>query len=61
MKSLDYGKDYQYSHDFKNNFVEQEFLPEELLNTTLFEPQENPLEAKVKARLKELWKGRYGY
>lgn len=61
MKTLDYGKDYQYAHDFKNNFVAQEFLPEELSNTTLFEPQENVMEAKMKVRLKELWKDKYGY
>jgi putative ATPase len=59
MKELDYGKDYKYAHDFENNFVEQEYLPKEVLNQRFWEPQSNPAEAKIVERLRQLWKGRY--
>lgn len=55
MKELDYGKDYKYSHDFNNNFIEQQYLPEEIKNNILYKPQDNPHEAKSKERLDSLW------
>jgi len=61
MKNMDYGKNYKYAHSFENNFTEQEFFPETLSGTTLYEPQPNPAELITKAHLKELWKGKYGY
>lgn len=61
MKHLDYGKDYKYSHDFENNFAEQEFLPEALSGTTFYEPGNNAREAELRKYLKSLWKGKYGY
>ncbi len=62
MKELNYGKNYKYAHDFENNFIDQEFLPEAISNTTFFVPQENnPNEKKMKDRLKLNWKGKYGY
>ena len=61
MKELNYGKGYKYAHDYDNNFVEQEFLPEEIKNKTFFEPQKNPAEEKMRAQLKGKWKGKYGY
>ncbi len=42
MKDLDYGKEYKYSHDYDQNFVEQEFLPDEIKNSILYEPGNNP-------------------
>ncbi len=59
MKELNYGAGYQYAHDFPGNFVEQEFLPEEISGTHFFKPQENPAEAKIKAQLQQWWKGKY--
>ena len=59
MKELDYGKDYKYAHSYKGNFVEQEFLPKEVLNQRLWEPQNNPAEAKILEHLRKLWKDRY--
>ena len=38
MKEMGYGKGYQYAHDFKNNFVNQEFLPEKIEGTVFYEP-----------------------
>lgn len=56
MKELDYGKDYKYAHAYEGNFVEQEFLPKEILGKTFWTPQNNPQEAKLREHLKNLWK-----
>ena len=61
MKQLDYGKAYGYAHDHAGNFIEQEFLPETLSGTKLFDPQENPSEEKIRERLRAQWAERYGY
>ncbi len=61
MKTMDYGKGYQYAHDFSNNFVEQEFLPEKISNTKLYEPGQNPSEDKLRQSLKQNWKNKYDY
>jgi putative ATPase len=61
MKDLSYGKDYQYSHLGENNFLEQEYLPENLKNTALYQPQKNAREQEIKKFLSERWKGKYGY
>ena len=61
MKDLAYGKNYQYSHKGDNNFIEQEYLPDQLKGTTLFTPQNNDREQALKKFLQERWKGKYGY
>lgn len=61
MQDLDYGKDYKYAHSYENNFVEQEFLPEEIKGTTFYEPGMNQREQADKELLKKKWKGKYGY
>lgn len=61
MKDLDYGKDYKYSHDFPGNFVQQDFLPDQLKGQKLFEPQDNAAEQKLKRQLKEWWNDWYRY
>ena len=61
MKELSYGKDYHYAHDYPHNFVFQDFMPEELQGTTLYEPCDNPKENALRAYLKSLWGERYGY
>ncbi len=58
MKDLNYGKDYKYAHDFEKNFVEQQYLPDELKDRIYYDPSENGEEGKLKKRLKELWKKR---
>ena len=55
MKELNYGKDYKYSHDFPNHFVLQQFLPDELKNTTIWHCQPNPAESKLGEWMKKLW------
>jgi putative ATPase len=61
MKDLDYGKNYRYAHDFERNFIEQEYLPEEIKNTTLYQPGKNTRENNLRAFLKSLWGKKYGY
>lgn len=61
MKELDYGKNYKYAHSFENNFTEQEFLPDEIKNTKIYEPGNNARENTIRDFLKKLWKGKYGY
>ena len=61
MKDLDYGKEYQYAHDYKDHFVDMEFLPEALSNTRFYEPGENDRERSIRQFLKKRWKDRYGY
>ncbi|CEN37590.1 Replication-associated recombination protein A (fragment) [Capnocytophaga canimorsus] len=61
MKELNYGKDYKYSHDFENNFAFQDFLPEDLQGTMLYEPGDNPRENALRTYLKNLWGERYNY
>lgn len=61
MKDLNYGKAYKYSHDFPGNFVVQEFLPDEIKGTKLYEPGENARENELRKYLSGKWKGKYGY
>ncbi len=61
MKDLDYGKDYQYSHNYSGNFVNQEFLPDEIKNTKLYEPGNNARENQFRELLKHRWKDKYNY
>lgn len=61
MKQLDYGKNYQYSHDGQENFIPQEYLPEEIAGTKIYEPQNNKHEESFKARLQRFWQEKYGY
>jgi putative ATPase len=61
MKELGYGDDYKYPHNYPNNFAEQEFLPDEIKNTPIYEPQNNSRENATREFLKNRWKDKYGY
>jgi len=61
MKKIGYGKDYKYAHDFDNNFVEQEFLPEKIKGSLFYNPQNNQRENEMRARLRNLWGKKYKY
>ena len=61
MKNIGYGKEYQYSHSFEGNFSDQEFLPDSLSGTVLYEPGKNAAEEKLRERLRSLWKTKYRY
>lgn len=59
MKELNYGKDYKYAHEYPGNFVEIEFMPEELKDKVFYHPQANAQESKILERLKNWWKKKY--
>jgi putative ATPase len=61
MKDLDYGKDYQYAHNYEENFINQEFLPDEIKNKKLYEPGDNLAERTTREILKQRWQGKYEY
>ncbi len=61
MKDIGYGDNYQYSHDYPGNFVAQEFLPEEISNTSLYVPGNNPREEGLRNYLKSKWKNKYNF
>lgn len=61
MKDLNYGKGYQYAHDFPNNFADVEFLPEEIIGTKFYEPGKNIREEKFRETLQKRWKDKYNY
>lgn len=61
MKELGYGEDYKYSHDYANNFAEQEFLPDAIKETVLYNPGSNSRENSNREFLKNRWKDKYGY
>ena len=59
MKDMNYGKNYQYAHDYKEGFVEQEFLPEEISGAKFYQPKQNATEQKILEELKKKWKKYY--
>ena len=59
MQQLGYGKDYKYAHNYKDHFVEQQFLPDEVKDARFWQPQENAAEAKLRERMQMLWGDRY--
>lgn len=61
MKDLNYGKAYKYSHDFENNFAFQEFLPDKIKGTKLYDPGKNARENDLRKNLQKLWGKKYGY
>ena len=61
MKNIGYGKEYEYSHAYKDNFSAQEYLPENLSGTLLYDPGKNAAEEKLRERLRSLWKEKYKY
>lgn len=61
MKKMDYGKGYQYAHNYVGNFVEQEFLPQEISGEKFFDPSVNPAETRIREQLRLQWKEKYGY
>ena len=59
MADLGYHKGYKYAHDYKNNFVQQQFLPDELQQARLWHPQSNPQEVRLKEQMQMLWGNRF--
>lgn len=61
MKSMEFGKGYQYSHDFEGNFANQEYLPDQINGKKFYEPGNNPREEEFRKFLKRLWNRKYEY
>jgi len=61
MKEIGYGKNYGYAHSYESNFVDQEYLPDALKGTILYNPGKNPREEDMRKRLKTLWQKKYRY
>jgi putative ATPase len=61
MKREGYGKGYEYSHNYENNFSQQEYLPEEIKGASFYKPGKNQREEELRKFLKMLWKDKYGY
>ena len=61
MKNLDYGKNYEYSHSYENNFSPQEYLPKEIAGKKFYDPGKNAREEELRKFLKNLWKDKYNY
>lgn len=61
MKNLGYNQGYQYSHSYDKNFSLQEYLPDELKDTTFYDPGSNAREDEMRKYLKNLWKDKYKY
>ncbi len=59
MKDIGYGKSYHYAHDFPQNFVDQEFLPDQLTGNVFYTPGDNAREKEDGKRIKERWKNKY--
>ena len=60
-KDLGYGEGYKYSHDYENNFVNQEFLPDKVKGTKFYEPKDNAKEKSIRDFLRFRWKDKYDY
>ncbi|MBS1496056.1 MAG: replication-associated recombination protein A [Bacteroidetes bacterium] len=61
MKQMDYGKNYKYAHNYDNNFVLQQFLPDALEGKVFYSPQNNSREEEIRKFLKERWGKKYNY
>lgn len=59
MKDLGYGKEYKYSHDYANNFIQQEFMPEEIAGTSFFDAGSSNREKDIEKTIKNLWGDKY--
>ncbi|AWO01015.1 AAA family ATPase [Chitinophaga alhagiae] len=61
MKQQGYGKGYEYSHSYDNNFSPQEYLPKEISGMKFYDPGKNAREDELRKYLKALWKEKYSY
>lgn len=61
MKELEYGKNYKYAHGFEGNFIQDNFLPEEIKGSVFYDPGNNPREEEIRKRIKIMWDKLYNY
>ena len=61
MKDIGYGKDYKYAHSYDGNFIQDNFMPEQIKEDIIYKPQGNSKETDILKRLQNQWKGKYNY
>jgi putative ATPase len=61
MKEINYGEGYEYAHNYENNFVDLEFMPDSIKNVRIYEPGNNAREQELRKFLKDRWNDKYGY
>jgi putative ATPase len=61
MKNLGYGKEYKYAHSYSGNFIQDNFLPDQIKGSVFYEPGSNTKEEEVRKRLEGMWKDIYNY
>jgi putative ATPase len=61
MKDLNYGKDYKYAHSFEGNFIQENFLPDEIKGSLFYEPGNNSREEEIRKRISIMWRDIYNY
>lgn len=61
MKNIGYGKDYKYAHNYSGNFVEENFLPDDIKGTIFYNPASNAKEEEIRKKLNGMWKDIYKY
>jgi len=61
MKNLGYGKEYKYAHSFEGNFVQDNFLPDNIKGTVFYDPGTNTKEEEIRKKLSVMWKDVYNY
>jgi len=61
MKELNYGAEYKYAHSYNGNFVQDQFLPDDLKDLQLYRPGQNARELELKNHLKKLWDKKKNY
>lgn len=54
MDQLGYHKGYLYPHDYPNNYVEQQYLPDSAVNERFWEAQNNPQEVRIKQNMDKI-------
>ncbi len=59
MKELNFGENYQYSHDHKNELHQQEFMPEEIKGNSIYIAKNNKKEKEYRLMIEKIWKGKY--
>ncbi len=59
MKELGYGKDYRYPHNYPDNFLDQEYMPEGAIGNNFYSPGSSPKEKEVEKRINFFWKNKY--
>jgi putative ATPase len=61
MKDIGYGKEYKYAHQYEDNFVDIEFLPDQVKGSILYNPGNNPRENETRKDIKKRWDNKYKY